>query len=30
MGAVMGEFRGRVDGALVNERLRARLEVFLG
>ncbi|OIR10910.1 MAG: hypothetical protein BEU05_01245 [Marine Group III euryarchaeote CG-Bathy2] len=30
MGAVMGEFRGRVDGALVNERLRVKLEEFLG
>lgn len=30
MGAVMGEFRGRVDGALVSERLRVKLGEFLG
>jgi len=27
---VMGKFRGRVDGALVSERLRVKLEEFLG
>jgi len=30
MGTVMSEFRGRIDGALVSERLRAKLEKFLG
>jgi|TARA_B100000749_G_C18214207_1_gene377332 glutamyl-tRNA(Gln) amidotransferase subunit E len=30
MGAVMGEFRGRIDGALVSERLLVKLEEFLG
>ena len=30
MGAVMGEFRGRIDGALVSERLQVKLEEFLG
>ena len=30
MGAVMGEFRGRIAGALVSERLLVKLEEFLG
>ncbi|MDP6489693.1 MAG: Glu-tRNA(Gln) amidotransferase subunit GatE [Candidatus Poseidoniia archaeon] len=30
MGTVMGEFRGRIDGALVSERLLVKLEEFLG
>ena len=30
MGMVMSEFRGRIDGALVSERLQAKLEEFLG